>query len=40
LFWFDAQDNYHQYYPSGGTYIHISEKPLKVRKSNLTLTME
>lgn len=40
LFWFDAQDNYHQYYPSGGTYIHISEKPLKVRKSNLTLTIE
>jgi hypothetical protein len=40
LFWFDAQDNYHQYYPSGGTYIHISEKPLKIRKSNLTLTVQ
>jgi phosphatidate phosphatase PAH1 len=40
LFWFDAQDNYHQYYPSGGTYLHISEKPLRVRKANLTFTQE
>jgi len=40
LFWFDAQDNYHQYYPSGGTYLHISERPLRIRKSNLTLTVE
>ena len=40
LFWFDAQGNYHQYYPSGGTYLHISEKPLRIRKSNLTLTTE
>jgi hypothetical protein len=40
LFWFDAQDNYHQYYPSGGTYLHISEKPLRIRKSNMTFTVE
>jgi hypothetical protein len=40
LFWFDAQGNYHQYYPSGGTYLHISEKPLRVRKANMTFTME
>lgn len=40
LFWFDAQGNYHQYYPSGGTYLHISDKPLVVRKSNLSLTLE
>jgi hypothetical protein len=40
LFWFDAQGNYHQYYPSGGTYLHISEKPLRVRKANFTLTQE
>lgn len=40
LFWFDAQDNYHQYYPSGGTYLHISEKPLRIRKANLTLTVD
>lgn len=40
LYWFDAQDNYHQYYPSGGTYLHISEKPLRIRKSNLTFTIE
>ena len=37
LYWFDAQGNYHQYYPSGGTYLHISDKPLKVRKSNLSI---
>ncbi len=40
LFWFDAQGNYHQYYPSGGTYLHISEKPLRIRKSNFTVTAE
>jgi hypothetical protein len=40
LYWFDAQDNYHQYYPSGGTYLHISEKPLRIRKSNMTFSME
>ena len=39
LFWFDAQDNYHQYYPCGGTYLHISEKPLRIRKPNYTLTI-
>lgn len=38
LYWFDAQDNYHQYYPSGGTYLHISEKPLRVRKANFTFS--
>lgn len=40
LYWFDAQGNYHQYYPSGGTYLHISERPLRVRKANFTLTQE
>ena len=40
LFWFDSKDNYHQYYPSGGTYLHISETPLKIRKSNMTFTLE
>jgi hypothetical protein len=40
LYWFDAQDNYHQYYPSGGTYLHISEKPLRIRKSNMTFSIE
>lgn len=40
LFWFDAQGNYHQYYPSGGTYLHISERPLRVRKANFTLTQD
>ena len=36
IYWFDAQDNYHQYFPSGGTYLHISDKPLRVKKSNMT----
>jgi len=40
LFWFDANDNYHQYYPSGGTYLHISDKPLRVRKPNFTFITE
>jgi hypothetical protein len=40
LFWFDAQDNYHQYYPSGGTYLHISERPLRIRKANMTFSVE
>lgn len=40
LFWFDAQGNYHQYYPSGGTYLHISDKPLRVKKANFSVTIE
>lgn len=40
LYWFDAQGNYHQYYPSGGTYLHIADKPLKVHKTNLTVSQE
>jgi hypothetical protein len=36
LYWFDAQGNYQQYYPSGGSYLHISDKPLRVRKANFT----
>ena len=40
LYWFDTQDNYHQYFPSGGTYLHISDKPLRIRKANLSLSIE
>jgi hypothetical protein len=40
LFWFDAQDNYHQYYPSGGTYLEICDKPLRVKKTNSSVTLE
>jgi len=40
MFWFDAQGNYHQYYPSGGTYVHISDKPLKVKKANFSVSMD
>lgn len=39
LFWFDAQGNYQQYYPSGGTFLQISDKPLRVKKSTLSLEM-
>lgn len=37
LFWFDAQGNYHQYYPSGGTYLHIADRPLRVKKANFSV---
>jgi hypothetical protein len=37
IYWFDAQDNYHQYFPSGGTYLHISDKPLRIRKANFSV---
>lgn len=40
VYWFDAQDNYHQYFPSGGTYLHISNKPLRIKKSSMTFTQE
>jgi hypothetical protein len=40
VFWFDAQDMYHQYFPSGGTYLHISDKPLRIKKSNMTFEVE
>ena len=36
VYWFDAQGNYHQYFPSGGTYLHISDKPLRIKKSSMT----
>ena len=37
LYWFDAQGNYNQYYPSGGTYLQISDKPLRIKKINFSL---
>jgi len=36
FYWFDAQGNYHQYFPSGGTYVHISDRPLRVKKASMT----
>lgn len=39
LFWFDTQGNYHQYYPSGGTYLEICDKPLRVKKTNFSVTL-
>ncbi len=40
IFWFDAQGNYHQYFPSGGTYIHISDRPLKIKKVNFSVFLD
>lgn len=40
FFWFDAQDNYHQYFPSGGTYVHISERPLRIKKLSMTFEVD
>lgn len=40
MFWFDAQGNYHQYYPAGGTYVMISDKPQRIKKANFTITQE
>lgn len=39
IYWFDAQGIYHQYFPSGGTYLHIADRPLVIRKANLSLTI-
>lgn len=40
LFWFDAAGNYQQYYPAGGTYLHISDKPLRIKKANFSISLE
>lgn len=40
MYWFDAQGNYHQYYPAGGTYVSICDKPQRIKKANFTVTME
>lgn len=40
FYWFDVQDNYHQYFPSGGTYVHISDRPLKIKKMSMTFEIE
>lgn len=37
LYWFDTQGNYNQYYPSGGTYLQISDKPLRIKRINFSL---
>ena len=39
LFWFDTQGIYHQYYPSGGTYLEICDRPLRVKKTNFSITL-
>lgn len=39
IFWFDTNGNYEQYYPSGGTYVQISDRPLRVKKVNFSVEM-
>lgn len=29
-----------EFSPSGGTYLHISDRPLRIRKANLSIEME
>lgn len=40
MFWFDAAGNYHQYYPAGGTYVSICDKPQRIKKADFTITLE
>lgn len=37
LFWWDVQGRYHQHYPSGGTFIHISDQPIPVKSVVINL---
>lgn len=37
VFWFDAQGEYQQYFPSGGTFLRISERPLHIKKINFSV---
>ena len=36
FFFFDTKGNYHQVFPTGGTYTRISDSPLTIKKSSLT----
>lgn len=40
MFFFDTKDQYHQIFPTGGTYIHISETPLTINKANLIFAIK
>lgn len=40
FYWFDTQGNYHQYYPSGGTFVHISDRPLSIKKANFSVELK
>lgn len=35
FYFFDTSDNYHQVFPTGGTYTRISDRPLTIKKSSL-----
>lgn len=34
VYWFTAQGNYMQYFPSGGTFLYISDAPLRIKKTS------
>lgn len=35
FYFFDTKDEYHQIFPTGGTYVHISDRPLTINKSSM-----
>lgn len=40
FYFFDTRNEYHQIFPTGGTYVHISDRPLRINKSKLTFAVE
>lgn len=40
LYWFDANDSYQQLYISGGTSVHISDHPIRIREQVLQLEVQ
>lgn len=40
LYWFDQNDSYQQLYISGGTSVHISDHPIRIREQVLQLEVK
>lgn len=40
LFWWDAQDRYHQHYVAGGQILHLSDQPIEVGEVMIRLSQE
>lgn len=39
IFWFDARDNYHQHFVSGGQIVHVSDHPIPVKSVVINLEL-
>ncbi len=39
IYWWDSKGIYHQHYPSGGSFIHISNEPIAVKSITLNLEL-